>query len=109
MIHTRGRMCQAVMSSKTRNCLWFQPVLVCVECFCEGGEDKRIPLLRDVFDAFPNTPVNIDIKINNDTLIKKVCVCFGALKTAFPLSRLSNSSLYSDCLESCQQAERRKI
>ncbi|XP_059188045.1 lysophospholipase D GDPD1 isoform X2 [Centropristis striata] len=42
------------------------------ECFCEGGEDKRIPLLRDVFDAFPNTPVNIDIKVNDDTLIKKV-------------------------------------
>ncbi|XP_008280829.1 lysophospholipase D GDPD1 isoform X2 [Stegastes partitus] len=42
------------------------------ECFCEGGEDKRMPLLRDIFDAFPNTPVNIDIKVNNDTLIKKV-------------------------------------
>ncbi|XP_048016867.1 lysophospholipase D GDPD1 [Megalobrama amblycephala] len=42
------------------------------ECFCEGGDDKRIPLLRDVFEAFPNTPVNIDIKANNDTLIKKV-------------------------------------
>ncbi|KAJ7990513.1 hypothetical protein DPEC_G00301120 [Dallia pectoralis] len=42
------------------------------KCFCEGGEDKRIPLLRDVFEAFPNTPVNIDIKVNNDTLIKKV-------------------------------------
>uniref|UniRef100_A0A3Q3LF98 Glycerophosphodiester phosphodiesterase domain containing 1 n=1 Tax=Mastacembelus armatus TaxID=205130 RepID=A0A3Q3LF98_9TELE len=42
------------------------------ECFCEGGEDKRIPLLGDVFDAFPNTPVNIDIKVNDDTLIKKV-------------------------------------
>ncbi|XP_067102124.1 lysophospholipase D GDPD1 [Osmerus mordax] len=42
------------------------------ECFCEGGNDKRIPLLRDVFEAFPNTPVNIDIKVNNDTLIRKV-------------------------------------
>ncbi|XP_067221890.1 lysophospholipase D GDPD1 [Chanodichthys erythropterus] len=42
------------------------------ECFCEGGDDKRIPLLRDVFEAFPTTPVNIDIKANNDTLIKKV-------------------------------------
>uniref|UniRef100_A0A8C5GR39 GP-PDE domain-containing protein n=1 Tax=Gouania willdenowi TaxID=441366 RepID=A0A8C5GR39_GOUWI len=42
------------------------------ECFCEGGQDKRIPLLRDVFDAFPNTPVNIDIKVNDDKLIKKV-------------------------------------
>ncbi|KAM9443127.1 lysophospholipase D GDPD1 isoform 1-T2 [Salvelinus alpinus] len=42
------------------------------ECVCEGGDDKRIPLLRDVFEAFPKTPVNIDIKVNNDTLIKKV-------------------------------------
>ncbi|KAF4103998.1 lysophospholipase D GDPD1 [Onychostoma macrolepis] len=42
------------------------------ECYCEGGDDKRIPLLRDVFETFPSTPVNIDIKVNNDTLIKKV-------------------------------------
>ncbi|XP_012691699.1 lysophospholipase D GDPD1 [Clupea harengus] len=42
------------------------------ECYCEGGEDKRIPLLREVFENFPATPVNIDIKVNNDTLIKKV-------------------------------------
>ncbi|XP_030041536.1 lysophospholipase D GDPD1 isoform X1 [Microcaecilia unicolor] len=42
------------------------------ECSCEGGEDKRIPLLREVFEAFPCTPINIDIKANNDILIKKV-------------------------------------
>uniref|UniRef100_H2M7A2 Glycerophosphodiester phosphodiesterase domain containing 1 n=1 Tax=Oryzias latipes TaxID=8090 RepID=H2M7A2_ORYLA len=42
------------------------------DCVCEGGEDKRIPLLRDIFDAFPNTPVNVDIKVNNDKLIQKV-------------------------------------
>ncbi|XP_068173161.1 lysophospholipase D GDPD1 [Antennarius striatus] len=42
------------------------------ECVCEGGDDKRIPLLTDVFDAFPNTPVNIDVKVNNDKLIRKV-------------------------------------
>ncbi|XP_075871119.1 lysophospholipase D GDPD1 isoform X1 [Nelusetta ayraudi] len=41
-------------------------------CFCNGGDDKRIPLLQEVFEAFPNTAVNIDIKINNDTLIRKV-------------------------------------
>ncbi|KAM6465101.1 lysophospholipase D GDPD1 isoform 2-T2 [Liasis olivaceus] len=41
------------------------------ECQCEG-EDKRIPLLQEVFEAFPHTPVNIDIKVNNDLLIKKV-------------------------------------
>ncbi|KAL0973004.1 hypothetical protein UPYG_G00197590 [Umbra pygmaea] len=42
------------------------------ESVCEGGDDKQIPLLRDVFEAFPETPINIDIKVNNDTLIKKV-------------------------------------
>ncbi|XP_062887957.1 lysophospholipase D GDPD1 [Mobula hypostoma] len=42
------------------------------DCFCDGGDDKRIPLLKEVFDAFPTTPINIDIKVNNDLLIKKV-------------------------------------
>lgn len=41
------------------------------ECQCEG-EDNQIPLLKDVFEAFPNTPINIDIKVNNRVLIKKV-------------------------------------
>uniref|UniRef100_A0A4W3K4W0 Glycerophosphodiester phosphodiesterase domain containing 1 n=1 Tax=Callorhinchus milii TaxID=7868 RepID=A0A4W3K4W0_CALMI len=36
-----------------------------------GGDDKRIPLLKEVFEEFPNTPVNIDIKVNNDVLIQK--------------------------------------
>ena len=44
------------------------------ECYCEAGEDKCMPLLRDVFEAFPSTPVNVDIKVDNDTLIKKVAV-----------------------------------
>lgn len=42
------------------------------ECFCEGGDDKQIPLLQDVFENFPTTPINIDIKVDDDTLIKKV-------------------------------------
>ncbi|KAG9348353.1 hypothetical protein JZ751_002088 [Albula glossodonta] len=42
------------------------------ECYCEGGEDQHIPLLKDVFEAFPQTPINIDIKVNDDILIKKV-------------------------------------
>ncbi|XP_045155605.1 lysophospholipase D GDPD1 isoform X2 [Echinops telfairi] len=41
------------------------------ECHCEG-KDNRIPLLKEVFEAFPNTPINIDIKVNNNMLIKKV-------------------------------------
>lgn len=57
----------------TKTCMSNYYITPCFsECFCEGGDDKRIPLLRDVFEAFPNTPVNIDIKANNDTLIKKV-------------------------------------
>lgn len=41
--------------------------------FCKNqsitGTDRSIPKLVDVFEAFPNTVVNIDIKINNDHLI----------------------------------------
>ncbi|XP_037660685.1 LOW QUALITY PROTEIN: lysophospholipase D GDPD1-like [Choloepus didactylus] len=40
-------------------------------CQCEG-KDNRIPLLKEVFEAFPNTPIDIDIKVNNSVLIKKV-------------------------------------
>ncbi|EZA56863.1 hypothetical protein DMN91_001295 [Ooceraea biroi] len=35
-------------------------------------EDRRFALLQEVFEAFPNIPVNIDIKINDDRLIAKV-------------------------------------
>ena len=38
------------------------------------GKDNRIPLLKEVFEAFPQTPVNIDIKMNNNVLIRKVRV-----------------------------------
>ncbi|KAM9319452.1 lysophospholipase D GDPD1 [Gastrophryne carolinensis] len=42
------------------------------DCCCSAGEDKRIPLLKDVFEAFPKTPINIDIKVNSDALVAKV-------------------------------------
>ena len=32
----------------------------------------RIPLLKDVFARYPTTPINIDIKVNDDELIKQV-------------------------------------
>ena len=35
-------------------------------------EERRIPLLQEVFKSFPNIPINIDIKRNDDTLIKEV-------------------------------------
>lgn len=36
------------------------------------NDSKRIPLLEEVFQQFPTTPVNLDIKFNSDDLIKKV-------------------------------------
>lgn len=35
-------------------------------------EDRKIPLLDDVFREFPKTPINIDIKVNNNRLIEEV-------------------------------------
>lgn len=35
-------------------------------------EERRIPLLRDVFQEFPNVPINIDIKDNDFQLINQV-------------------------------------
>ncbi|CAG7818904.1 unnamed protein product [Allacma fusca] len=37
-----------------------------------SDEDRQIPLLSQVFATFPNVPINIDIKDNNDELIRKV-------------------------------------
>ncbi|XP_013787223.2 glycerophosphodiester phosphodiesterase domain-containing protein 1-like [Limulus polyphemus] len=39
---------------------------------CQGGKDRKIPLLQDIFAKYPGIPINIDIKTNNDILIKKV-------------------------------------
>ena len=38
------------------------------------GEDRKIPLLKEVFEAFPDTPINVDVKVNNDKLIEEVCI-----------------------------------
>ncbi|OQR78801.1 glycerophosphodiester phosphodiesterase domain-containing protein 1-like [Tropilaelaps mercedesae] len=36
------------------------------------GVDRQIPLLKSVFERFPNVAINIDIKDNDDELIEKV-------------------------------------
>ncbi|XP_055937919.1 lysophospholipase D GDPD1-like isoform X2 [Argiope bruennichi] len=41
-------------------------------CKGDSGKEKKIPLLRDVFEKFPRIAINIDIKVNNDILISKV-------------------------------------
>jgi len=38
-----------------------------------GSSDRHIPLLREVYEQFPEIPINIDIKVDNDELIRKVC------------------------------------
>lgn len=53
--------------------LYMANPLVSPESHSEG-KDNRIPLLKEVFEAFPQTPVNIDIKMNNNVLIRKVRV-----------------------------------
>ncbi|KAH7956520.1 hypothetical protein HPB52_010161 [Rhipicephalus sanguineus] len=45
--------------------------------FCNGApspvcEDRKIPLLSDIFTLFPSVPVNIDIKTNNDKLVHEL-------------------------------------
>ncbi|CAL7947260.1 unnamed protein product [Xylocopa violacea] len=38
----------------------------------EREEHRRFALLKEVFEAFPDIPINIDIKVNDNQLIKKV-------------------------------------
>ncbi|XP_055334837.1 lysophospholipase D GDPD1-like isoform X2 [Paramacrobiotus metropolitanus] len=40
-------------------------------CMAQNG-DRKMPLLREVFQEFPDVVVNVDIKENNDELISKV-------------------------------------
>lgn len=38
----------------------------------DSEEDRRIPLLSEVFQQFPNIPINIDIKVDDNKLIHEV-------------------------------------
>lgn len=37
-----------------------------------GGNDRQIPLLRKVYEQFPNMPMNVDVKVDSEELIQKV-------------------------------------
>jgi len=55
-----------------RVCVWS-----CIDHITVGGVDRRIPSLREVYEQFPEVPINIDIKVDNDDLIRKVrCYVF---------------------------------
>ena len=36
------------------------------------GQDRKFALLEDVFKTFPTIPINIEVKVEDDTLIEKV-------------------------------------
>ena len=36
------------------------------------GEAERMPTLEEVFQQFPNTPINLDVKGDDDELMKMV-------------------------------------
>ena len=55
------------------NLLTLAMSLTGVVCETKNG-DRKMPLLSEVFDAFPNTPINVDIKYKSDQLIEKVCL-----------------------------------
>ena len=52
------------------------------------NNDCHIPLLDTVFEAFPNIPINVDIKTNSDLLIDKVSVGQGIIVAFFFPARL---------------------
>lgn len=53
--------------------LYYEPSIV-ISCdnTSKNRELLRIPLLKDVFERYPTTPINIDIKEDNNELIRQV-------------------------------------
>nr|CDS28042.1 glycerophosphodiester phosphodiesterase [Hymenolepis microstoma] len=41
-------------------------------CTAKEGVSRSIPLLRTVFERFPQVPINIDVKTDSDVLIKNI-------------------------------------
>jgi hypothetical protein len=54
--------------------------LIDVTISCDNNPKNKellcIPLLKDVFERYPTTPINIDVKENNDELIRQVILDF---------------------------------
>jgi hypothetical protein len=55
----------------------FMSLLIDTIISCDNNSELlRIPLLKDVFERYPTTPINIDVKENNDELIRQVIKFF---------------------------------
>ena len=55
-----------------RKIIVFIDVIISCDNNSNGRDLLRIPLLKDVFERYPTIPINIDIKEDNDELIKQV-------------------------------------
>lgn len=70
MIRVREGQCERERDWKER-CILLD-VIISGEENSNNGDLLRIPLLKDVFERYPTTPINIDVKENNDELIREV-------------------------------------
>ncbi|KAK9513048.1 hypothetical protein O3M35_001328 [Rhynocoris fuscipes] len=57
-------------------------------------EERRIPLLSEVFSEFPRVPINIDVKCNNDSLVKEV----NRLVTLYQRESITVWGSFSECI-----------
>jgi len=57
--------------------LFFIDIIISSDNNPENQDLLRIPLLKDVFERYPTTPINIDVKENNDELIRQVILDFS--------------------------------
>jgi hypothetical protein len=55
-------------------------IIISSEDHPDSAELLHIPLLKDVFERYPTTPINIDVKENNDELIRQVRFIFESLQ-----------------------------
>ncbi|EUB59203.1 Glycerophosphodiester phosphodiesterase domain-containing protein [Echinococcus granulosus] len=75
------------------------------ECKAEEGVSRQIPLLRTVFEQFPHTPINIDVKTDNPVLIKKI----SALTEEFNRVDITVWGSFSDAVNRKCQMENPRI
>nr|NP_001187824.1 glycerophosphodiester phosphodiesterase domain-containing protein 1 [Ictalurus punctatus]ADO29168.1 glycerophosphodiester phosphodiesterase domain-containing protein 1 [Ictalurus punctatus] len=70
------------------------------KCQADSDVSRDIPLLETVFEHFPETPINIDVKCDSDVLIKKI----SELVKKFRREHITVWGSFSDVVNrKCQQ------
>ncbi len=73
-----------IVNEKIINNLFTDKIISCDDT-PQNRELLRIPLLKDVFERYPTTPINIDVKENNDELIRQVIRFLGKRRNIFSI------------------------